>query len=142
MDMNINMDMNMNVTGKNSVGIWNLSEPIHGYKNLVCKCTDGGKFVKAMAELTIPTGATVIRSFYSISHPDYLRTDMVKVDRILPINADHKIDVNYCLLNNSQNRSLYQEHQSYTSNLDYDVDRFPTLAEGIHFRLNRNGCDP
>lgn len=122
-------------------GVWTLKQPLQGYKKIRCRCTNSaGSFnVPAIAHLTIPTGAVVVRGGHMLNPSEKLRSDTQKIDKIESLHKKDKIDKNDCapyLFREST--PTYQEGCQYTGKLEISEK---ICAPGYHFFLTKEEAE-
>lgn len=133
-DVNPSYDTNINLSAEKDCNIWKVKQPFQAYKKVECKCKYGFKYVQALATLTVPINATVVRPLTDFSKK--LRSDMVHVDSIEAINGEN-IDKSEC-------RSLFMERFSYREGGNYqadvNLDKWKTCTYGLHFFLDKKNA--
>ena len=144
----------------NEFGIHKVQQPITGYKKIQCDCPrsnffawlNDGKTINPIAELEIPTNATIIRPLVttksSFSAPEShistkLRTDVAITKKIKPVSL-FALMFNpsncrcYSLIDNNYEYSVGKEQKPIK---DFDDDVSTGCTSGIHFFLEKREAE-
>jgi hypothetical protein len=129
------------IRSQKKAGKWKLTTPMtNNYKKIQCKCIGSDYYADALAKLTIPAGATVIRPLVNMASiyetPDYqpsdkLRSDKAFTEKIIQL-GDKPIDNTKCKAGYfSKSPFTYTEGEMQETELDPD-DKVQ-CTKGIHF---------
>ncbi|ANB51017.1 hypothetical protein [Powai lake megavirus] len=115
-----------------SEGKYETMLPTRVYKKVICHSKKNNIHdVEAIAELIIPPGSTIIRSYYSYGK---MRTDNVYVKNITDLN-DQIIDDDFECYSPSMGNLKYNIGSHVKPGKPLDTDLKMTCTSGIHFFL-------